>query len=115
MSSMLASLRSVLTRAPCLARFIVRDFTYDEEAIETGKSDLVKAEVSEKELWVRLDPLYCSSPDLIFILLCFRLNSYASPESISQRLSKRSFISRSSELSSRVSYVMDFLRITSSL
>lgn len=49
--------RSVLTRAPDFVRFIVRDFTYDEEAIETGRSDLVKAEVSEKELWVCLERL----------------------------------------------------------
>lgn len=39
------------------SRYIVRDFTYDSEAIEKGKVDLVALEVNEKELWVsrRLD------------------------------------------------------------
>jgi hypothetical protein len=35
-------------------RFILRDFTYDEEAIEKQKRDLIALEESEKELWVCL-------------------------------------------------------------
>lgn len=34
-------------------RFIVRDFTYDEEAIERQRRDLEGLVVEEKELWVR--------------------------------------------------------------
>lgn len=33
-------------------RFIVREFTYDEGAVEKQKEDLANLEVEEKELWV---------------------------------------------------------------
>lgn len=33
-------------------RYVVRDFTYDEQAIEKAKVDLAALEVHEKELWV---------------------------------------------------------------
>lgn len=35
------------------SRFIVRDFSYDEEAIEKQKTDLAELQSQEKELWVR--------------------------------------------------------------
>ena len=33
-------------------RFLVRDFTYDDSAVEKQKEDLANLEVEEKELWV---------------------------------------------------------------
>ncbi|KAI5478816.1 V-type H+-transporting ATPase subunit C [Pseudohyphozyma bogoriensis] len=36
------------------AKFIVRDFTYNEEEIEKSKVELIKLEESEKELWTEL-------------------------------------------------------------
>jgi len=33
-------------------RFIVRDFTYDEEAIQKGKRELDDLVAEEKQLWV---------------------------------------------------------------
>lgn len=38
-------------------RFIVRDFTYDEEAIEKQRRELENLLAEEKELWVRLEAL----------------------------------------------------------
>lgn len=34
----------------------MRDFTYDEEAMEKQRVELAALEVQEKELWVRLLP-----------------------------------------------------------
>lgn len=36
-------------------RFIVRDFTYDEEAIQKGKRELDDLVAEEKQLWVSID------------------------------------------------------------
>lgn len=41
--------RNVLT----LDRYILRDFSFDSEALERQRQELANSELSEKELWVR--------------------------------------------------------------
>lgn len=36
-----------------MARFIVRDFTWDDAALADQQQELVRLEKEEKELWVR--------------------------------------------------------------
>jgi hypothetical protein len=51
--SSLLSRRVELTKPPPMPRFIVRDFTYDEEAIAKAKRELEELVVEEREMWVR--------------------------------------------------------------
>lgn len=41
-------------------RFIVRDFTWDDSALEKQKRQLADLEIEEKELWVSI-PSFASS------------------------------------------------------
>lgn len=43
-------------------RFIVRDFTWDDSALEKQKRQLADLEIEEKELWVSI--FLSSSPSL---------------------------------------------------
>lgn len=38
-------------------KFVVREFVYDEAAVEKQNQELVELEASEKELWVRVPNL----------------------------------------------------------
>lgn len=48
-----ASLELGADSGACACRFVVRDFTYDEEAIEKQKRELEALVVEEKDMWVR--------------------------------------------------------------
>jgi len=80
-------------------RFIVRDFTYDEEAIAKGKRELDDLVAEEKQLWVSNDrqspdqPLLIARVFLLFFLAYRRISSDC-PESISLNFSNSSYTSR---------------------
>jgi len=48
--------RWILTES---VRFVLRDYSFDENALEKQRQELQTANISEKELWVGLRPSYC--------------------------------------------------------
>lgn len=111
---------SVSSHVPRGRRFIVRDFTYDEEAIEKQKQDLVQLEKEEKELWVRRAPASwcCHKPYVIANPRPRPGSSPRRPTSCASRAStslnsfRFSCTSRSSGRSLRVCCAMDCQRPT---
>jgi hypothetical protein len=48
-------------------RFILRDFTFSEDAVERQREELRATEISERELWVGLFPVI----SVVWFLRCF--------------------------------------------
>lgn len=86
-------------------KFTVREFVYDEAAVEKQNRELSELEASEKELWVSkgfykykncISASDNSSMKSLKSPLCHRPTCYECRESISQKRTLSSFISRSS-------------------